>query len=136
MAEILKSLGYFILAGLCEIGGGYLIWLWLKEGKPIVYALAGAIILTIYGIIPTLQPQGNFGKIYAAYGGIFIVLSILWGWAIDNVIPDRFDIIGGFISLIGVAVIIPKFISIPGICSVRTVGIPIVALRHIIYIVV
>lgn len=105
MAEILKSLGYFILAGLCEIGGGYLIWLWLKEGKPIVYSLAGAIILTIYGIIPTLQPQGNFGKIYAAYGGIFIVLSILWGWAIDNVIPDRFDIIGGFISLIGVAVI-------------------------------
>lgn len=105
MAEILKSLGYFILAGLCEIDGGYLIWLWLKEGKPIVYALAGAIILTIYGIIPTLQPQGNFGKIYAAYGGIFIVLSILWGWAIDNVIPDRFDIIGGFISLIGVAVI-------------------------------
>lgn len=105
MAEILKSLGYFILAGLCEIGGGYLIWLWLKEGKPIVYALAGAIILTIYGIIPTLQPQGNFGKIYAAYGGIFIVLSILWGLAIDNVIPDRFDIIGGFISLIGVAVI-------------------------------
>ena len=105
MAEILKSLGYFILAGLCEIGGGYLIWLWLKEGQHIVYALAGAIILTIYGIIPTLQPQGNFGKIYAAYGGIFIVLSILWGWAIDNVIPDRFDIIGGFISLIGVAVI-------------------------------
>lgn len=76
-----------------------------ERGKPIVYALAGAIILTIYGIIPTLQPQGNFGKIYAAYGGIFIVLSILWGWAIDNVIPDRFDIIGGFISLIGVAVI-------------------------------
>lgn len=57
MAEILKSLGYFILAGLCEIGGGYLIWLWLKEGKPIVYALAGAIILTIYGITP-----GEFRK--------------------------------------------------------------------------
>lgn len=105
MTEILKSLGYFILAGLCEIGGGYLIWLWLKDGKPVVYALGGAIILTIYGIIPTLQTQGNFGKIYAAYGGIFIVLSILWGWAIDNVVPDRFDIIGGFISLIGVAVI-------------------------------
>lgn len=105
MTEILKSLGYFILAGLCEIGGGYLIWLWLKDGKPVVYALGGTIILTIYGIIPTLQSQGNFGKIYAAYGGIFIVLSILWGWAIDNVVPDRFDIIGGFISLIGVAVI-------------------------------
>lgn len=76
-----------------------------ERGKTHRLCLSGRHYLTIYGIIPTLQPQGNFGKIYAAYGGIFIVLSILWGWAIDNVIPDRFDIIGGFISLIGVAVI-------------------------------
>ncbi len=101
---ISKSISYFLLAGLCEIGGGYLVWLWLREGKPAVYALVGAIILVLYGIIPTLQPA-NFGRVYAAYGGIFIALSILWGWKIDKIIPDRFDIIGGGIALIGVAII-------------------------------
>ena len=101
---ILKSLLYFILAGLCEIGGGYLVWLWLREGKSFIYALAGALILVVYGIIPTLQPS-NFGRVYAAYGGIFIVLSILWGWMVDKTAPDRFDIAGGSISLLGVFII-------------------------------
>jgi small multidrug resistance family-3 protein len=101
---IAKSICYFILAGLCEIGGGYLVWLWLREGKPATYGLMGAIVLIFYGVIPTLQPA-NFGRVYAAYGGVFIVLSILWGWKIDGVNPDRFDIIGGLIALIGVAVI-------------------------------
>ena len=102
--EVLKSIAYFILAGLCEIGGGYLIWLWLREGKGLAYAMAGAAILIIYGIIPTLQPA-NFGRVYAAYGGVFIALSILWGWGVDKVAPDRFDIIGGFVALIGVMII-------------------------------
>jgi len=102
--EFLKSIGYFILAGLFEISGGYLIWLWLREGKGLAYAISGAIILVFYGVIPTLQ-TANFGRVYAAYGGIFIVLSILWGWGIDKIIPDKFDIIGGTISLIGVLVI-------------------------------
>ena len=101
---IAKSLFYFVLAGLCEIGGGYLVWLWLREGKSISFALFGAIVLILYGIIPTLQPA-HFGRVYAAYGGIFIVLSILWGWKIDNIAPDKFDLIGGSISLIGVFVI-------------------------------
>ncbi|MFL0196596.1 YnfA family protein [Clostridium sp. WILCCON 0269] len=104
--EIIKSIFYFILAGLFEIGGGYFIWLWLRDDKSIWYALAGAISLVIYGIIPTFQPQNaNFGKVYAAYGGIFIVLSILWGWKIDNVIPDKFDLIGGAIALVGIIII-------------------------------
>lgn len=102
--EFVKSMGYFILAGLFEIGGGYLIWLWLREGKGFAYAIIGAIILTLYGVIPTLQPA-NFGRVYAAYGGVFIALSILWGWGVDKVIPDKFDIIGGFISFFGVLVI-------------------------------
>ena len=102
--EVTKSLFYFLLAGLCEIGGGYLIWLWLREGRSIGVALAGAAILVVYGVIPTLQPT-NFGRVYAAYGGVFIVLSILWGWKVDRVAPDQFDLIGGFIALIGVAVI-------------------------------
>ena len=102
---ILKSLAYFLIAGLFEIGGGYLIWLWLREGKSIYFALIGAFILILYGVIPTLQPEENFGRIYAAYGGIFIVMSLLWGWGIDHITPDRVDIIGGFIAMIGVFVI-------------------------------
>jgi small multidrug resistance family-3 protein len=101
---ILKSIFYFLLAGLFEIGGGYLVWLWLREGKPAIYGLVGAIVLILYGVIPTLQPA-NFGRVYAAYGGVFIVLSILWGWKIDGINPDSFDIIGGLIALLGVAVI-------------------------------
>ena len=96
--ENIKSIFYFLLAGVFEIGGGYLIWLWLRQGK--------SLVLILYGIIPTLQPENsNFGRVYATYGGIFIVLSILWGWKVDNIIPDKFDLIGGFIALIGVLII-------------------------------
>lgn len=102
--EVAKSLFYFVLAGLCEIGGGYLIWMWLREGKNIGVAFVGAAVLVLYGIIPTLQPA-HFGRVYAAYGGVFVVLSILWGWKVDRMTPDRFDLIGGFIALIGVGVI-------------------------------
>lgn len=82
------------------------MWLWIRDGKSFWYGLAGAISLIIYGVVPTLQPpNSNFGRVYVAYGGIFIVLSILWGWKIDNIVPDRFDLIGGFIALIGVLII-------------------------------
>lgn len=101
MNGIARSLFYFLLAGLCEIGGGYLVWLWLREGKSLWFALLGAVVLVLYGIIPTLQPA-NFGRVYAAYGGIFVVLSLLWGWKIDKNPPDRFDLLGSFIALIGV----------------------------------
>lgn len=93
-----------MLAGLCEIGGGYLIWLWLGEGKPIGYAVAGAVILIAYGIIPTFQPA-HFGRVYAAYGGMFIVLSLLWGWGLDGTAPDRVDTAGAIICLIGMLII-------------------------------
>jgi len=102
--EVIKSLSYFVLAGLCEIGGGYLVWLWLREGKRIWFALTGAVGLMVYGIIPTFQ-SAHFGRVYAAYGGIFIVLAILWGWTIDKIVPDRFDLMGGAVCLIGVSVI-------------------------------
>jgi small multidrug resistance family-3 protein len=104
MADIAKSLFYFVSAGLCEIGGGYLVWIWLRNGKSIFYAFAGAVVLILYGIIPTFQPA-HFGRVYAAYGGIFVVMSILWGWIVDNIKPDRYDIIGGVICLIGVGMI-------------------------------
>ena len=102
--EVVKSLFYFVLAGLFEIGGGYLVWLWLREDKSVWLALLGAVILILYGVIPTLQ-SANFGRVYAAYGGIFIVMATLWGWKIDGIVPDRFDLIGGTICLIGVFVI-------------------------------
>lgn len=97
------SLLVFVLSGLCEIGGGYLIWLWLREGKSLWLALAGAILLTTYGFVATLQPA-NFGRAYAAYGGVFIMLSILWGWRIDQVAPDRLDWVGASIILVGVLI--------------------------------
>ena len=93
-----------MLAGLCEIGGGYLVWLWLRESKPAWYGLVGAVVLVLYGVIPTFQPA-HFGRVYAAYGGVFIILSILWGWQVDKIAPDRFDIIGGVVALLGVAII-------------------------------
>src|SRR6267142_3855811 len=101
MLLIAKSLLYFVLAGLCEIGGGYLIWLWLRESRSAWLAVVGAIVLVIYGVVPTLQPA-NFGRVYAAYGGVFVVMSILWGWRVDKIVPDRFDLLGGLVALVGV----------------------------------
>jgi small multidrug resistance family-3 protein len=101
---ITKSLVFFVLAGLFEIGGGYLVWLWLREGKSPWYAVGGAIVLALYGVIPTFQPA-HFGRVYAAYGGVFVIMSILWGWKVDKIIPDRFDLIGAAVCLAGVSVI-------------------------------
>jgi len=101
---VLRSLIIFLLAGLCEIGGGYLIWLWVKEGRPVWFGILGGIILALYGVIATRQDL-NFGRTYAAYGGIFIVLSLLWAWKVDNFKPDRYDIIGASIALTGVLII-------------------------------
>lgn len=101
---ILRSLLYFVIAGLCEIGGGYLVWQWLREGKSSWLAFAGVILLTVYGFVATLQPA-NFGRAYAAYGGIFIMLSVIWGWKIDNIMPDRMDWFGAAIALAGVLII-------------------------------
>ena len=98
-----QSIVFFVLAGLCEIGGGYLVWLSLREGKSIWLALIGVIMLGLYGAVPTLQPT-HFGRAYAAYGGVFIVLSILWGWLVDRVKPDKFDLLGSWIILLGVLV--------------------------------
>ncbi len=96
----------FILAGLAEIGGGYLIWLWLREGKPFWIGGVGGILLALYGVIATFQSFPSFGRIYAAYGGVFIVLSVLWGWGIDKKTPDLYDWIGAAVCVIGVSVML------------------------------
>lgn len=101
---VLKSLCIFLLAGLCEIGGGYLVWLWLKEGKPFWYGIIGAAVLALYGMVATLQPA-NFARTYAVYGGFFIIMSLLWAYKFDNFRPDKYDVIGALIVLIGVSII-------------------------------
>lgn len=101
---MLKSLLYFVLAGLCEIGGGYLVWLWLREGKGFTMALLGWLLLMLYGVIPTLQPE-SFGRVYAAYGGVFIALSVIWGWRIEGVQPDIYDWVGSGFAIAGVLII-------------------------------
>lgn len=99
-----KSIFLFILAGFAEIAGGYLVWQYWRNGAIWIIGLLGGLALILYGIIPTYQPA-HFGRVYAAYGGWFVVLSILWGWAVDKIAPDRYDLLGGFICLLGVAVI-------------------------------
>lgn len=94
----------FILAGIFEIGGGYLLWLWLREGRGLFFALSGAVVLFLYGIVPTFQPS-YFHRIYATYGGIFVVMSLLWGWIFEKTTPDTYDLIGALIILIGVSII-------------------------------
>jgi small multidrug resistance family-3 protein len=99
----LLSISLFVAAGVCEIGGGWLIWKSLKDEKPGWWGFAGAAILILYGVIPTLQAD-NFGRVYAVYGGFSKVLSLLWGWYFDGNKPDLPDVIGGAIALVGVCV--------------------------------
>jgi small multidrug resistance family-3 protein len=101
---MIKSLLYFIFAGLFEVGGGYLVWLWLRESKPIWYGVLGGIALAIYGAIASFQPS-NFGRVYAAYGGVFIVMAMLWGWKVDGITPDRYDLIGASLAVASVLII-------------------------------
>jgi small multidrug resistance family-3 protein len=105
MKSLAQSLLFFLWAGLFEIGGGYMVWLWLREGKSIWLGIVGGIALALYGAIATLQPA-NFGRVYAAYGGVFIALAMLWGWKVDNVAPDRYDLLGAGLALLSVLMII------------------------------
>ena len=106
MAAYARTVLLYLIAGLAEIGGGWLVWQWLREGRSVGWGIAGGLVLVGYGIIPTLQAEPAFGRVYAAYGGIFIVLSILWGRIVDGWRPDRFDLLGAAIALVGVAIII------------------------------
>ncbi len=102
--SILKSILFFLIAGLMEIGGGYLMWLCFREKWAWWVGALGAFILVGYGIVPTFQPA-NFGRVYAAYGGVFVVMSIFWGWWIDGTKPDVWDALGATLCVIGVGVI-------------------------------
>ncbi|MDH3445157.1 MAG: YnfA family protein [Deltaproteobacteria bacterium] len=98
------SIALFVMAGLFEIAGGWLVWQWLRGGRGLTWGILGAMILILYGVIPTFQPA-HFGRVYAAYGGFFIVLSLVWGWMLDGNAPDVFDVAGAGIALLGVSII-------------------------------
>jgi small multidrug resistance family-3 protein len=102
--KISITLLFFFIAGLCEIGGGYLVWLWLREKKSVTLGVLGGIVLFVYGIIPTLQPA-EFGRVYAAYGGIFILSAIIWGRMVDKKKPDRYEIVGSIVAVVGAIII-------------------------------
>jgi small multidrug resistance family-3 protein len=102
--KIAVTLIFFFIAGLCEIGGGYLVWLWVRDGMSWMLGALGGFVLFLYGVVPTFQPS-HFHRIYAAYGGIFIVMAVFWGWIFEGIAPDLFDIIGTVIAIVGVIII-------------------------------
>ncbi|GIH95615.1 YnfA family protein [Planobispora siamensis] len=102
---IVRSLVLFALAAVFEIGGAWLIWQGWREHRGIAWIVAGILALAAYGFVATFQPDAHFGRILAAYGGVFVAGSLVWGIVMDGFRPDRWDVIGALICLVGVAVI-------------------------------
>ncbi|WP_106401327.1 YnfA family protein [Actinocorallia populi] len=103
--SVIRSLLLFVLAALAEIGGAWLVWQGVREGRGLWWAGAGVLALGFYGFVATLQPDANFGRILAAYGGVFVAGSLAWGMVVDGFRPDRWDVAGALVCLAGVAVI-------------------------------
>lgn len=104
MSTTVRSVLFFLVAGLMEIGGGYLMWLWLREKWAWWVGAVGALVLVGYGVVPTFQPA-NFGRVYAAYGGVFVAMSMLWGWWVDGRRPDLWEVTGSALCIVGVGLI-------------------------------
>ena len=102
---VVRSILLFLLAALAEIGGAWLVWQGWRENRGLLWIAAGVIALGAYGFVATFQPDPNFGRILAAYGGVFVAGSLAWGMLVDKFRPDRYDLVGAAICLVGVAVI-------------------------------
>lgn len=102
---VARSIALFVVAALFEIGGAWLVWQGAREHKGWIWIGAGVIALGLYGVVATWQHDDNFGRILAAYGGIFVAGSIAWGMVADGYRPDRYDVIGALVCLAGMAVI-------------------------------
>lgn len=100
-----RSISLFLLAALAEIGGAWLVWQGLREHRGVLWIAAGVVALGAYGFVAAFQPDPNFGRILAAYGGVFVAGSLAWGMVADGFRPDRWDVIGAAVCLVGVAVI-------------------------------
>jgi small multidrug resistance family-3 protein len=103
--DVMRSFPLFVLAAFAEIGGAWLIWQGVREQRGLAWIGAGIVALGLYGFVATLQPDAHFGRILAAYGGVFVAGSLAWGMALDGFKPDRWDVAGALICLVGVAVI-------------------------------
>ena len=103
--SVARSVALFVLAAVAEIGGAWLVWQGVREARGLLWIGTGVIALGAYGFVATLQPDANFGRILAAYGGVFVAGSLLWGMAADGFRPDRYDVAGALLCLVGVAVI-------------------------------
>ncbi|AWE51721.1 YnfA family protein [Streptomyces nigra] len=102
---ILRSAALFVVAALFEIGGAWLVWQGVRENRGLLWIGAGVLALGAYGFVATLQPDANFGRILAAYGGVFVAGSLAWGMVADGYRPDRWDVTGALVCLAGMAII-------------------------------
>lgn len=103
--SVIKSILLFAVAALFEIGGAWLVWQAVREHRGWVWAGVGVVALGAYGFVATLQPDAHFGRILAAYGGVFVAGSLLWGLAFDGFRPNQWDIVGVAICVLGVTII-------------------------------
>jgi small multidrug resistance family-3 protein len=103
--DIGRSVSLFLIAALAEIGGAWLVWQGVREQRGLMWVVGGVVALGAYGFVATFQPDPHFGRILAAYGGVFVAGSLAWGMIMDGFRPDRFDVIGALVCLAGVAVI-------------------------------
>ncbi|MFC5661823.1 YnfA family protein [Kitasatospora misakiensis] len=102
---VLRSAALFVLAALLEIGGAWMVWQGVREHRGWAWTGAGVVALGAYGFVATLQSDSHFGRVLAAYGGVFVAGSLLWGMAVDGFRPTRWDVLGALVCLAGVAVI-------------------------------
>ncbi|MBA3421250.1 MAG: YnfA family protein [Thermoleophilaceae bacterium] len=100
-----RSVALFAAAAVAEIGGAYLVWQAVRQGRPWWLALLGGVALFAYGFVAAFQPDPNFGRILAAYGGVFVAGSLAWGVVFDGFRRDRLDLIGAAVCVLGVTVI-------------------------------
>jgi small multidrug resistance family-3 protein len=103
--NIARSIGLFLVAAVAEIGGAWLVWQGWREHRGLLWIIGGVLALGAYGFVATFQPDPHFGRLLAAYGGIFVVGSLAWGVLVDGFRPDRYDLIGAGLCVVGVAVI-------------------------------
>ncbi|MEO3807986.1 YnfA family protein [Sphaerisporangium sp. B11E5] len=102
---IVRSLLLFVLAALAEIGGAWLVWQGVREQRGLLWIGAGFVALGLYGLVATFQPDAAFGRVLAAYGGVFVAGSLVWGVVVDGFRPDRWDVVGAAVCVVGVLVI-------------------------------
>ncbi len=103
---VARTVVLFLVAVVAELTGTYAVWRWLRAGSTAILGAVGVLALFTYAAVQALQPEGRYGRLYAAYAGVFLVGAMLWGWAADKRAPDRFDLAGAVLVLLGAATIL------------------------------